>query len=78
MLREGAQHVPVSLGFTGGRYSTVLCPTEVQAGLVPSTAKPTFGQSVRNQRALILKYGPGKGDKKVLLFFLMHPEEDPQ
>lgn len=56
----------------------MLCPTEVQAGLVPRTAKPTFGQSVRNQRALILKYGTGKGDEKVLLFFLMHPEEDPQ
>lgn len=58
--------------------STALCPTEVQAGLAPSIARPTFGQSVRIQRALMLKYGTGKGDENVLHFFLMHPEEDSQ
>lgn len=66
---SGSQEVDV--------MSTVLCPTEAQAGLSRSIAKPTFGQSVRNQRAIVLKYGTGKGDENVLHFFLMFPE-DPQ
>jgi len=50
--------------------STALCSTEVQSGLAPSTTRLTFGQSVSNQRALVLKYGFGKEMKMSCIFSL--------
>ena len=76
MLHEGAQHVPVSLGFTGGSPLSYV-PQRSRPGWFPAQPGPPLA-SVRNKGALMLKYGTGKGDENVLLFFLMHPEEDPQ
>lgn len=41
----------------------------------PRAARLAFGQSVRNQRALVFKYGTGKGDENVLQYLLKHPED---